>query len=451
MPAPIDLAGGRRLLSLHVSDRRSRLTMLASELESRHGPAQAAVGQPEAMIDSAAGKLAKSHGDLSALEPREKKAVVETFWRRGLWTAQAVDVENWLRWAEAEWRPHIAETRICAAMLRNFDPQNPATAIICSWLSSRQDRLWGSFGEFARRWHLAGGASAVEKLGAALAAGELSFLDELARTFRTKVLLEGAGYLVAAIESFARQSSVRTDEKAWAAAGALLDLLGPRGLAGARGPDSLRTAAKVAMVSGLVDWAARLGTASAIGTALELSFRLARDPRETIDDWRDMPENIVAQVEKWLVERTLTAAFQIVEDLETDDPAALQLRKKFWLAYLPHMTRARLLGAQKAQRAAARLGSPYCALNTYLSDHCGLLLELRGENGQRLVVVELNNLAQTMFWPDGHPKLPKFDQIAHDGSLLRANCDALLSHLPADAWPSKFAELIVRHTGIRES
>ena len=74
--------------------------------------------------------------------------MLELFWRRSQWTALTVDVENWLRWAEAEWKPRICETRVCAAMLRHFDPQNPATDAVTRWLSTRQDQLWGRFGEF---------------------------------------------------------------------------------------------------------------------------------------------------------------------------------------------------------------------------------------------------------------------------------------------------------------
>ncbi len=445
MPAPIDEV---RLPSLLTPARRSQLTALASGLESRHGPARSAAGQPEAVIDSAARKLARSRGDLGGLTLREKKAALELFWRRSPWTAGDADIDNWLRWTEADWKPRIAETRVCATMLRHFDPQNPATALVIDWLLPRQDKLWGRFGDFVRRWRLADGNEAKEHAARALAAGEMSFLDELAQNFQARTVLHGSGFVVAVIASFALHSSLRTDDQAWAAAGDLLDLLGPRGLTGAGGPALLRGTAKISMVSGLVAWAARLGTPSAIGKALELSFRLAGDPRESLEDWRDMPANIVAQVEKWLVESTLTAAFEIVAELKTDDPAVVQRRKEFWLAYLPHIARARLIGAQKAQRVARRLGIPCRALKTYLSDHCGFVLELQDEKGMGMQVVELNNLAQTLFWPIGRPNPPGFDVNGYDGSLLRANCDALLSHLPPDSWPSKFADLIASHTAI---
>ena len=160
------------------------------------------------------------------------------------------------------------------------------------------------------------------------------------------------------------------------------------------------------------------------------------------------PENLLAQVEQWLAAPTLATAFQIVEELATDEAAVLEKREKFWRAYLPHATRARLLGARKTQQAATRLGEPCTPFKTYLSDHCGFLLELQGDDGRKLVIVEMNNLAQTMFWPQASANAPAFGEKSYDGSFLRARCEAFLSHLPPDAWPAKFSELIAQHTGI---
>jgi hypothetical protein len=53
-----------------------------------------------------------------------------------------------------------------------------------------------------------------------------------------------------------------------------------------------------------------------------------------------------------------------------------------------------------------------------------------------------------MFWPDDRPNQPDFAQAEFDGSALRASCCGLYSHLPADTWPLRFAELIFDQTGI---
>jgi len=442
---PASLLAAPSLLAARVS----RLSLLAAEIESRHAGARySAASRRDAFVLRTARKLAESGGDLSQLDSREHRAALYAFWRRDVWPARAADVQNWLRWAESEWRPRIAETRICAALLRHFDPLDPVTAAFPLWLSTRQDRLWGRFGDFARHWRVTDCASAAENAAGSLAAGDPSFLKGIDRNVQVKAALQSSSFIVAVIAAYARLAARQGDEEAWSAAEGLLDLLGPRGLLGADGPPGAGRAARTALVCGLVEWAARVATPSAIGRALDLCFRVAGDLRRSFEGWRDIPEHHVAQVEKWLAERALTAAFQIVESLRADDPAVLQKRKAFWLAYLPFVTRARLIGAHKAQSAAAKLGIPCCELITYLSDHCGFLLELQGETGRRLRVVELNNLAQTMFWPDDHPNQPDFSEGAFDGSVLRASSYGLYSHLPADTWPTRFAELIETHTGI---
>jgi hypothetical protein len=444
MAAPAEFT----LPSLLAPTRPSRLSELAAALESRHGPARSGPGQPRLVIESAARKLAQTSGDFSGLDLREQKAALELFWRRDVWAAKPAQIAGWLRWAETDWRPRIAETRICAAMLRHFDPENPATGLVCRWLKERQALLWGRFGDFARRWRLAEGTEAGESIASALAGGDETFLRDLDRNFQAKTTLRRSGFVVAVIEAYALHSYRRTDEDAWAATGALLDLLGPGGLAEAGGPENQRRAAKIAIISRLVDWAIQLASEPAMRRALDLSFRLAADPRESLEEWRDIPEHYVAQVEKWLAPRTLQASFQIVAELGTDESTALQRRRAFWLAYLPHITRVRLVGAPKAARVAASLHEPCCQLKTYLSDHCGFLLELTGEDGRSLTVLELNNLAQALFWPQDRSSRPAFGEGAYDGSFLRTRCDLMLSHLPAEEWADKFADLIAEHTGL---
>lgn len=453
MPAPTDQ--DRSPPPLLARGKRSRLTRLASDLEDRHGPGAARPGVPEAVIDRAARKLAERRSDLAALDFAEKKAVLELFWRRrGPWIAQESDIENWLRWAEKDWKPRIAETRVCIALLRHFDLDNPAAEHTRNWVAGRQELLWGRFGEFARARHLCAGAEAVLYAAEALAAGDLSFLREAERNAQTKTILQGSGFLVAVAEAYALRAAENQAadllSDSWSSAGPLLDFFEPAGLLGAGGPAATRTRAKIALVSGLVSWAAARGEADAIALAVKLSCRIAGDPRAGLEDWRDIPDDILAQVEKWLAEDTLEASFRIVAELGTDDQTVLNLRRRFWRSYLSVVTRARLIGARKTQSAAALHGAPCSALKTYLSDHCGFVLELRGPDGRGLTVLELNNLAQTLFWPDGDARAPGFDQRSYDGGALRAKCDIALSHLPERVWTEKFAALLARHAGITE-
>jgi hypothetical protein len=453
MPEENSPGQGQNSSPLLAPLRRSRLTRLAGELEERHGPGRATPGAPDSLIDRAARKLAASRGDLAALDFAEKKAALELFWRpRAPWIAQPADVQTthiqtWLRWAETDWKPRIAETRVCIALLRHFDPDNSAAGLTQDWLSGRQDLLWGRFGEFARDWSLWQGAEAVSRAAGALVSGDPGFLHEAAKNAQTRMILQNSGFLVAVAEAYALRASQSGARTQWDAAGLLLDFFEPAGLLAASGPAAARTRAKIAFISGLIGWAVH-GDADAIARALKLCFRIAGDPRAGLDDWRDVPEGALAQAEKWLVEDTLDTSFRIVEDLRTDDASVLSARRAFWRSYLPFVTRARLIGARKTQTAAAALGSPCRALKTYLSDHCGFVIELRGPDGREIVILELNNLAQTLFWSGDDPRAPGFDQRSYDGAALRAKSDLALSHLPPVGWTDKFAALIEKLAGI---
>lgn len=445
MPAPID-----RSPPLLLNARRSRLTRLASDLEDRHGPGAARPGAPQAVIDRAARKLAERRGDLAALDFAEKKATLELLWRRrGPWIAQSGDIRNWLGWAEKDWKPRIAETRVCIALLRHFDQDNPTAALTQDWLRGRQDLLWGRFGEFARSRRLCEGPEAALCAARALADGDLSFLRDAERNAQTRTILQNSGFLVAVAVAYAECASENRAADAWSSAGPLLDFFEPAGLLAAGGPAATRVRAKITLVSGIVKWAAATGNAEAIALALKISRRVAGDPRAGLDDWSDIPEDSLDQVEEWLVEDSLEGSFRIVEELRTDEQDVLDLRRRFWRSCLPFATRARLVGARKAQAAAALHDVPCAALKTYLSDHCGFLLELRGPEGRKLTVLELNNLAQTLFWPEGDGRAPAFGPISYDGSALRAKCDIGLSHLPPLGWSERFAAVLAQHAGIQ--
>ncbi|WP_374544857.1 EH signature domain-containing protein [Rhodoblastus sp.] len=438
--------------SLLAKAGRSRLRRLANELEERHGPGRAAPGAPDSLIARAARKLAANGSDLAALDFAEKKAVLELLWRRrNPWIPLASDIADWLRWAETGWKPRIAETRACIALLRHFDPDNPAAAMTRDWLENRQDALWGRFGDFARAWRLWEGAPAVARAAESLARGDLAFLREAERNAQTRTVLQGSGFMVAVTEAYARRLSQDAAPDQWTAIGPLLDFFEPGGLLGAGGPASARARAKIAIIEGLVSWAAARAAPEAIAHALKMAFRIAGDPRAGLDDWLDLPEGVLAQVELWLVEDTLESSFRIVEELRTDEREALAARRDFWRSYLPFVTRARLIGARKAQSAAATLGAPCCGLKTYLSDHCGFVLELRGPEGRRLMALELNNLAQTLFWAGDNARAPRFDQRLYDVSALRGTSDAALSHLPPIGWTEKFAAVIENHAGLAAS
>jgi hypothetical protein len=322
--------------------------------------------------------------------------------------------------------------------------------MLFDWLASRENLLWGRFGDLARRWSLLRGGAAVEHIAAALAAGDLSFLHEAQQDIRAKITLQFSGFAAAIAERYGQSCGLLELNAVQPVIGELLTLLGPRDMARPEHLHKRHKSARIALISGVVEMAARAASNEAIAFALNIAFQLASDPRAKPEEWRGFPEPIVEQVEVWLVERTVHTAFQIVDELKTDDAHEWRQRQAFWQNYLPYIRRARLLCAPKARRVADRLKEPSCLLHTYLADHCGLLLELQGLAGGRLIVVEINNRAQAMFWPAGQKAAPTLGAMEFDGSQMRKNCQSLLSHIPPEGWPAKFAELIAEHTGIRD-
>ena len=428
----------------------SALVELAAQMERRHGPPKALALQPEFIIASAAKKLGASADDFSPLDPREMKGAIELLWRKPAPSTLTPDgLAKWLRWAESQWKPEVAVTRLSMALLRNYDPDNPAMPALFDWLAARENLLRGRFGEFARRWSLLRGGKAVEQIAANLAAGDLSVLQQAQQEIRAKITLQHSGLAAAIAELYGQSCGPLELSTVAPVISELLTFLGPRDMARPEHLENRHKAARIALISGVVEMAARDATDDSIAFALEVAFQLACDPRAEPDQWRDIPEAIAEQVEVWLVARTVDTAFQIVEELKTDDAQEWRQRQSFWRQYLPYIRRARLLCAPKARRVADRLKEPSCLLNTYLADHCGLLLELQGPAGARLIVVEINNRAQAMFWPEGQKAAPTFWEREFDGSQMRKNCQNLLSHIPPDGWPAKFAELIAENTGLR--
>ena len=136
---PASLLAAPSLLAARVS----RLSLLAAEIESRHAGARySAASRRDAFVLRTARKLAESGGDLSQLDSREHRAALYAFWRRDVWPARAADVQNWLRWAESEWRPRIAETTALGAAY--------AAGLAVGYWQGRDD-LRGNWG-VEKRW-----------------------------------------------------------------------------------------------------------------------------------------------------------------------------------------------------------------------------------------------------------------------------------------------------------
>jgi hypothetical protein len=72
---------------------------------------------------------------------------------------------------------------------------------------------------------------------------------------------------------------------------------------------------------------------------------------------------------------------------ETDHPDQVASRLTFWRGYLAHIRRAYLVYAARAKPIAESLKERYGNLEGSNPLHCGLLMEIVGPQGDRIVVL----------------------------------------------------------------
>ena len=82
------------------------------------------------------------------------------------------------------------------------------------------------------------------------------------------------------------------------------------------------------------------------------------------------------------------------------------------------------------------------------TEHCGVLLQLVGPEGDRLTVVEINKNASALFWRGSSKFAPLFFEDHYDGPAMRDSSDRKMRHTP-NHWQDQFADLIEAETGIR--
>jgi EH_Signature domain len=440
------LPGGKLLqVSVHP-----KLLAIATRIEQRYGPPRATVAQPDSILKNAAVKLARSGGKLANLTHRERKASVELcFAARDGWKPDLAFVRNWLRWAELEWNSRIGCTRIAVSYVRNYDGESDATALVGAWLAARIGQVGGRFGEVFRHYGFHDGRAAVSWVAESLSTGSSEFFARIDADTKSSAVFQGSGALVAVLAKYGAHCGHGRAKDVPATTKLLLGHVGENALGGKASQRS-RDAARIAMVVGIVMWAAaRTDKKEAIDVAIGACLFLAGDPRQSKARWRDIPEETVDVIHGWLTLRTIENMFQVIATLKTDHPDQVASRLEFWRGYLPHIRRAYLVCASRAKPVAENLKEPYGSLEGGDPLHCGLLMEIVGPRGDRIVVLEINKNASALFWkPNSKFQAPDFygRSAYHRPTYLR-ECDETKGH--RGPWQVKFAQFIESETGVR--
>jgi len=435
-----------RLLQVPV---RPKLITLAERLEKTHGPPGSAIASPKSILASAAAKLAASKGDLETLTHRERKATIELCWGKfGKWEPKAADVRNWLVWAERDWNSRFCVSRVAVSYVRNLDPTVEATKIVGNWLAGRAKEIQGAFGDFFRDYALYDSARAVEWMSRSLGNGDPQFLSRIAADLKTSVVARGSGLLVSLIGAYGKLCAAPAASNVAEVSRTLLRAFGEAGI-GEKGSREFRESARASMVVGIVAWASRDGGPEAIERAIETCLSLAGDPRQSMASWDRIPFETLAEVEAWLTKRTIENLFLVIDTLRTDRPDQWKARRAFWRSYLPYIKRAYLVCANDAMAIADQFNEPYGTLKNCDHRHCGVLMQIVGPSGDKLVVLEINKNASALFWWPGSDYAPPFySKGDYDRRSYLNSCDETKAHMPPH-WPHRFADLIEGQTGIR--
>jgi hypothetical protein len=124
-----------------------------------------------------------------------------------------------------------------------------------------------------------------------------------------------------------------------------------------------------------------------------------------------------------------------------------EARLKFWRSYIPWIKKAYLICGSRAEAVAERLKEPYGSFYGAKGDQCGVLMEMVGPQGDRLVILEVNKNGATYVWKDKSYKKPDFFLSRYDRRTFVDSNDIHLSHYPG--WEKNFEREIERETGIR--
>ena len=435
---------GGKLLQVSV---RPKLAAIATRMEQKYGLPRATTAQPESILTSAALKLTMSGGDLTTLTHRERKAAVELCWTpRGGWKPDPAFVLDWLRWADFGWNSRVGMTRIAVSYVRNYDRDSEATALVGKWVSARIDKISGYFGDVFRHYGLHEGASAVNRIAESLATGSPEFFARVDANSKTSAVFQGSGILVAVVAAYGAHCSNATAREVAATTKALIAHVGETGLGGKASQRS-RDVARVMMVVGIVKWASRTGSQGAIDVAIGACLSLAGDPRHSMGNWRDIPSETVELVHGWLTARTIENMFLVIGTLKTDHPDQVASRLAFWRGYLAHIRRAYLVCAARAKPIAESLKERYGNLEGSNPLHCGLLMEIVGPQGDRIVVLEINKNASALFWKSGSQPPDFYGNGAYHRPTYLHACDERLYH--TGKWQRNFARFIESETGVR--
>jgi hypothetical protein len=183
------------------------------------------------------------------------------------------------------------------------------------------------------------------------------------------------------------------------------------------------------------------------------------DPRFAISSaqWSDVDRSAREVLIGWLTRASVVQFFEIVSQTmsKPDEKRMWKYRRKFWSAYLPHISNAWVAfgveGEHLARQMAARTQDSsfkqFGRLNGSAQSTHAVLIVTIGD----LVIAEWSHSGKCRMWPRGHPQAPRPYQPDYNAYDLRWSDWWEQSHHGNETygWQRKFEQKIRHETGIK--
>lgn len=175
--------------------------------------------------------------------------------------------------------------------------------------------------------------------------------------------------------------------------------------------------------------------------------------------WADVDEKAREVLSRWLTRASVLQFFDIVSETmkAPDEKRMWRYRRKFWSAYLPHITDAWVafgsqgehLARETARRTEDNNFKRFGLLNGAVAGTHAVLIMTIGD----LTIAEWSHSGKCRMWLRGHPNAPKLYASHYRAADLRWSDWWEASHTGNEAygWQGKFAEKIRRETGVSVS
>jgi EH_Signature domain len=430
---------------------RFRIQLELERLEKLFGGVSKTFEPGPDLIARAEAALRGGTAAVAQLGPAELKAVPYLLWSVEQARTNPLLIRTYLARAEEVWRGAVRQ--LWRHHVLHIAQDDSISRELGHWLEPRKQRLPERIREFSARYNLFDPEQALARLaGAALAFAPV--LEEFEAIGIGPDAVRSSTLFVSLLGLIGRQLSAETGRKLpLAAIQRLTGELPGEIIAKTSCPASVRQAATRSLVEGLVRRQRRDDPDDrAPGPVLEFVTSLNGDPRFASSHWDGViAPDVKGIVEQWLTRQTIEAFFRVIDALKNriDRPDMWESRRKFWMSYLDHVSKAWLIVGHDAQVVARKQTSQRFGIfesgRGALPGHCGLMLQIRN-----LTVLEMNMNGRAIFWNCSIARMPLMfvGRYVRDEFTNSVDGKKIIGLRHLGDWQRTFSDFILQETGV---